>query len=170
MHSTETAMTNCDIMEEITMMWFDETKIMMKWKTQWTRMYSVAVGICPYGHLKEHDEENMLSKYSFTERHGLTPTDQTWSHKWNVFPLIWKLHRENYNGMHLLYLPLVWWTSTWKIELTFAFKAANIIKCVLCKRAIIAACGRWDCYYLRLCKSYWYSKWPHAMCWFTLLI
>lgn len=47
------------------MIWFDETKIMMKWKTQWTRAHSVAVGICPYGHLDEHDGENMLSKYIF---------------------------------------------------------------------------------------------------------
>lgn len=39
------------------MMWFDETKIMMKWKSQWTRTYSVAVGICPYGQLVEHDEQ-----------------------------------------------------------------------------------------------------------------
>lgn len=60
-------------MGEITMMWFDETKIMMKWKTQWTRTYSVAVGICPYGQLEEHHEENMLSKYIFTEQHGAQP-------------------------------------------------------------------------------------------------
>lgn len=50
------------------MMWFDETKIMMKWKTQWTRTFSVAVGICPYGQLEGHDEENMLSKYIFAEQ------------------------------------------------------------------------------------------------------
>lgn len=50
-------------MAEITMMWFDETKIMMKWKTQWTRTYSVAVGICPYGQLEEQHDENMFSKY-----------------------------------------------------------------------------------------------------------
>ncbi len=58
------------------MMWFDETKIMMKWRAQWTRMYSVAVGICPYGQLEGHDEENMLSKYIFTEQHGVTATDK----------------------------------------------------------------------------------------------
>lgn len=50
------------------MMWFDETKIMMKWKMQWTRTYSLAVGIRPYGQLEEHDEENMLSKYIFLLR------------------------------------------------------------------------------------------------------
>lgn len=51
-------------------MWFDETKIMMKWKAQWTRTDSVAVGICPYGQLAEQDEENMLGKYIFTGQHS----------------------------------------------------------------------------------------------------
>lgn len=64
-------------MGEITMMWFDETKIMMKWKMQWTRTYSVAVGIRPYGHLEEHDEENMLIKYIFYR------AAQSHSHWWN---------------------------------------------------------------------------------------
>ena len=66
MQSTETTMTNCYIIGEITMMWFDETKIMMKWKAQWTMTYSVALGIYPYGQLEEHDDGNMLSKYSFS--------------------------------------------------------------------------------------------------------
>lgn len=78
-------------MGEITMMWFDETKIMMKWRTQWTRTYSVAVGICPYGQLEEHDEENMLSKYIYTEQHGVTATDKIRSQKWtqNMSLLMW---------------------------------------------------------------------------------
>lgn len=29
----------------------------MKWKSQWTRTFSLAVGICPYGRLEEQDEE-----------------------------------------------------------------------------------------------------------------
>ena len=36
----------------------------------------MAVGICPYGPFEEHNEENMLSKYVFTEEHNVTTTDK----------------------------------------------------------------------------------------------
>lgn len=45
-------------------MWFDETNIMMKWKSQWTRMFLLAVGICPYGQLEEQDEERCSADIS----------------------------------------------------------------------------------------------------------
>lgn len=51
----------------------------------------MAVGICPYGQLEEHDEENMLSKYIYTEQHGVTATDKIRSQKWtqNMSLLMW---------------------------------------------------------------------------------
>lgn len=82
MQSAETLVTNRYIMGEINMMWFDETKIMMEWKRQWTRMYSVAVGIRPYGQLEERDGENMLSEMHFwTEQQRVTLTAETQSQK-----------------------------------------------------------------------------------------
>lgn len=78
-------------------MWFDETNIMMKWKSQWTRMFLLAVGICPCGQLEDQDEKRCSADTSsfFPECHCWQENRPSWNLRGDCLHLL-----SSTNGSH----------------------------------------------------------------------